>query len=29
MTLLEEVIATGEQALVFTQYRRMGRLLWA
>ena len=27
MTLLEEVIATGEQALVFTQYRRMGRLL--
>ena len=27
MTLLEEVLATGEQALVFTQYRRMGRLL--
>lgn len=29
MTLLEEVLATGEQALVFTQYRRMGRLLSA
>jgi SNF2 family DNA or RNA helicase len=27
MTLLEEVLATGEQALVFTQYRRMGKLL--
>ncbi|MDG2291214.1 MAG: DEAD/DEAH box helicase, partial [Phycisphaerales bacterium] len=27
MTLLEEVLATGEQALVFTQYRRMGQLL--
>ena len=27
MTLLEEVLATGEQALVFTQYRRMGKRL--
>ncbi|MDG1898832.1 MAG: DEAD/DEAH box helicase [Phycisphaerales bacterium] len=27
MSLLEEVLATGERALVFTQYRRMGRLL--
>ena len=27
--LLEEVLATGEKALVFTQYRRMGRLLSA
>ena len=27
MRLLEEVVATGEQALVFTQYRRMGQLL--
>ncbi|MDP7030569.1 MAG: DEAD/DEAH box helicase [Phycisphaerales bacterium] len=29
MTLLDEVLATGERALVFTQYRRMGRLLSA
>jgi hypothetical protein len=29
MTLLEEVLATGERALVFTQYRRMGKLLSA
>ena len=29
MRLLEEVLATGERALVFTQYRRMGRLLSA
>ncbi len=29
MTLLEEVIATGEKALVFTQFREMGRLLSA
>ncbi|MDG2424880.1 MAG: DEAD/DEAH box helicase [Phycisphaerales bacterium] len=29
MTLLEEVLAAGERALVFTQYRRMGRLLSA
>jgi len=29
MTLLEEVIATGEKALVFTQFREMGRLLTA
>jgi len=27
MRLLEEVVASGEQALVFTQYRRMGQLL--
>ena len=29
MTLLEEVLATGEKALVFTQFREMGRLLSA
>ena len=29
MSLLEEVIATGEKALVFTQFREMGRLLTA
>ncbi len=29
MSLLEEVIATGEKALVFTQFREMGRLLSA
>ena len=29
MTLLEEVLATGEKALVFTQFREMGRLLTA
>ena len=29
MTLLEEVVATGEKALVFTQFREMGRLLAA
>jgi len=29
MSLLEEVLATGERALVFTQYRRMGKLLSA
>ena len=29
MTLLEEVLATGEKALVFTQFRQMGRLLSA
>jgi superfamily II DNA or RNA helicase len=29
MTLLEEVVATGEKALVFTQFREMGRLLSA
>ncbi|MCH2134445.1 MAG: DEAD/DEAH box helicase [Phycisphaerales bacterium] len=29
MTLLEEVLAAGERALVFTQYRRMGKLLTA
>ncbi len=29
ISLLEEVLATGEKALVFTQYRRMGRLLSA
>jgi hypothetical protein len=29
MTLLDEVLATGERALVFTQYRRMGKLLSA
>ena len=29
MTLLEEVLAAGERALVFTQYRRMGRFLSA
>jgi len=27
MEMLEEVIAAGDQALVFTQFRRMGRLL--
>ncbi|MCH2135017.1 MAG: DEAD/DEAH box helicase [Phycisphaerales bacterium] len=27
LELLEEVLANGERALVFTQYRRMGRLL--
>lgn len=29
ITLLDEVLATGERALVFTQYRRMGKLLSA
>jgi SNF2 family DNA or RNA helicase len=29
MSLLEEVIATGEKALVFTQFRKMGSLLTA
>jgi len=29
MSLLEEVLATGEKALVFTQFREMGRLLTA
>lgn len=29
LQLLEEVLANGERALVFTQYRRMGRLLAA
>ncbi len=29
LTLLEEVVATGERALVFTQFREMGRLLSA
>ncbi|MEE2819577.1 MAG: DEAD/DEAH box helicase [Planctomycetota bacterium] len=29
MSLLEEVVATGEKALVFTQFREMGRLLSA
>jgi len=29
MSLLEEVLATGEKALVFTQFRVMGRLLTA
>ncbi len=29
MALLEEVLATGEKALVFTQFREMGRLLSA
>ena len=29
MSLLEEVLATGEKALVFTQFREMGRLLSA
>ena len=29
MTLLEEVIATGERALVFTQFRQMGKILSA
>jgi len=29
VTLLDEVLATGERALVFTQYRRMGKLLSA
>ena len=29
MTLLDEVLGTGERALVFTQYRRMGKLLSA
>jgi len=29
MTLLEEVVATGEKALVFTQFREMGRILAA
>ena len=29
MTLLEEVVSTGEKALVFTQFREMGRLLSA
>jgi SNF2 family DNA or RNA helicase len=27
MTMLEEVVASGEKALVFTQFRRMGHLL--
>ncbi len=29
MTLLEEIVASGERAIVFTQYREMGRLLTA
>ena len=29
ISLLEEVLATGEKALVFTQFREMGRLLTA
>jgi SNF2 family DNA or RNA helicase len=29
IALLDEVLATGERALVFTQYRRMGKLLSA
>jgi len=29
INLLDEVLATGERALVFTQYRRMGKLLSA
>jgi hypothetical protein len=29
LTMLEEIIATGDKALVFTQFRRMGHLLTA
>jgi SNF2 family DNA or RNA helicase len=29
MTMLEEVLATGDKALLFTQFRRMGHLLGA